>query len=177
MGIFDDIDFDEQVSTFEDGIDFLINNGGLNCLLIYPDRQEDCPNCEFDSLSNRSANVYTAGGPVPFTNGDVCPYCDGVGLKYQPVTETIKMIVVWNPKEWISLPQANKIDVVKTPRTMIQTWAFSSDIPKILNAQRIRFETNLEGYIKWEGRRVGEPAPQGLKNSRYFVCMWEREGG
>jgi hypothetical protein len=39
----------------------------------------DCPNCLFDPVNNCSANIYTASGAVPFTNGHKCPVCSGVG--------------------------------------------------------------------------------------------------
>lgn len=176
MGIFDGVSFDDLNTIHQDGIDFLIDNGGLNCQLIYPDRMDDCPNCEYDSFTNRSSNVYTVGGPVPFTNGEICPYCQGVGLLKTSPTDTIKMILIWNPKEWISVPNMKLFDSPKAPNTYVQTWGYVSDIPKILNATNVRMQSDLQGYIKWDFRIIGEPVPQGFK-SRYFVCMWERVGG
>ena len=55
--------------------------------LVYPPKQEDCPNCIKQTLGGRSVNIYTPGGPVPFTTGMPCPYCNGQGYNETDTNE------------------------------------------------------------------------------------------
>ncbi|MCK5616010.1 hypothetical protein KAR91_79845, partial [Candidatus Pacearchaeota archaeon] len=94
------IDLHEWVS------DSLIDNG-KNCLLVYPQKHNECPNCSLDIDTGRSTSIYKPGGPIPFANYTICPYCSGEGRLHKPEEETIKCRVYYNARYF--LPN-NKFD-------------------------------------------------------------------
>ena len=141
-----------------------------NCTLTYPAKREDCPNCIQSGFGGRSVNVYQPGGPAPFENGAVCPYCHGDGYKYSEVTEDIELRVYWEKKSWINL----NTDIT-VPDGSIQTIGYMSDYDKMIKAN------NLTVYFKdSEGNKTftrwGEGYPQGFKQNptQYIAMFWKR---
>ena len=69
------------IDTHEWATDSFIDTLGKTCQLVYPPKRTQCPNCFLDPRSGRSTNRYRSGGPVPFPNNTICPWCAGEGRK------------------------------------------------------------------------------------------------
>lgn len=164
---------DDIKKIAQDGIDDLIDQLGKDCRLLYPSVQEDCPNCIYDPIANRSTGRYQTGGPQPFPQGTICPVCRGVGKLVSDTSEIIRMLCQWNPKNYELL--AGNIQV---PNSVVQTKGYLSDMPKVLKARKMVLETSIEGYQRYTFELWGEPIDQGnIIQGRYFVALWRRVAG
>jgi hypothetical protein len=148
--------------------DFINLNFGVNCTVFLPSLKVQCDNCVFDTINNKSSNMYLAGGPIPFTFG-VCPWCDGNGFKEIPNSSVIKMKVYFSRKNWIQI-----VPNINIPDGSVQTIGFLSDLPKIKAAQFVRINSDVAGYINYDYTLFGEPFPHGFKQNRYFIAYWKR---
>lgn len=74
--------------------------------LVYPEKKEECPNCYLDTMGTRTRSIsrYKASGPMPFTNGQPCPYCDGKGYKAVEDTDDITTRIYTDQKSWVNKP-------------------------------------------------------------------------
>lgn len=149
--------------------DFIIDNFGVNCKLVYPALKTECPNCIVDLIGQKSSNLYKSGGPYPFQDGMICPYCNGDGFRSDSPTETIKLRVYWNKKEW------QKIGMnVNMQDGAAQIIGFLTDMPKIRKAVSIEVLSDYENAINYKFILSGETFPWGFKKNRYFVGFLDR---
>lgn len=83
-----------------------INDIQRTVTLVYPEKKEECANCYLDTMGTRTRSVsrYKAGGPMPFENGQPCPYCDGKGYKAIEETDDIQTRIYTNQKAWGGTP-------------------------------------------------------------------------
>ena len=145
---------------------------GHNCELIYPvTKNASCPNCIYSPRQRKSSNIYKAGGPVPFKNHTICPWCGGVGRSSRPVTEDIRLRIYWNQKDWI-----NKMPL-EVGQSMVMVIGFMTDLPKVEKCDRILLNKDVESYRSWMCEREGEAVPHGLSQDRYFMQMLRRVAG
>jgi len=161
-------------NTFEDEIKALLESGGGStpCRLIYGvTRFTLCSNCIFDAIGKKSSNRYLSGGPVPFTDGQICPMCNGVGRIPQESTESINLVVIWDYRSWIDLGVN-----VNSPEGFVQTISEMDTLPKIKKAKDIIINTDIEKHVRHAFVRHGEPAPAGLCRDTFVVTMWKRYG-
>lgn len=166
---------DALIPVYQAGVDALINKLGMDCTIYNPSRDVDCPNCVYNAATKRSANIYQAGGPRPFQNGQICPYCNGAGIQKVVSTDSVRMIVIWNPKDWIKIPSMASMDW-NSPESYAQTWGYITDLPKIQRAESVLITNATQQFNNYKFIRHGEPCPQGLQENRYFVMMWKRSG-
>jgi hypothetical protein len=172
MGQFDGIISDDLKTLFRDAIDALIRSDGLSlpCRLVYSGTKfTDCPNCVYNSITGKSNNTYTPGGPIPFYHG-TCPYCAGLGRVAVEATDTpVYLLVIWDYKKW--LPMAVPVE---SPEGMIQTICSKDLLPSIKKAKEIIVDTNIEKFVRHRFIREGEPNPAGFGSSDYIVTLWKR---
>ena len=139
--------------------------------VVYPPKQEDCPNCVKQTFGGRSVNIYTPGGPIPFSTGMPCPYCGGAGVRLREVTENVEMRVYWDKKSFINMGIG-----VNIPDNSVQTIGYMSDYNKLIRANHIicYFQESEE---KVKLSRSGEGYPTGFKQNptQYVVILWERQ--
>ena len=163
-------------ALFKSSIDSLLETTGLTlpCRPVFTDNDTtECPNCYFDSISNRSSNTYRENGPIPFYNGN-CPYCYGVGLIYTDTSLDLSMVVIWNYKDWIGF---NGIpDNTLIPFGQAQTMSALSTLSSIKRSKELIIDTNLETYTNNRFERTGEPNPIGLGSDDYIVTTWKKIG-
>lgn len=174
MGQFDSIITDAMKTMFKDAIDALLRSDGLSlpCRFIYGGTKYiNCPNCLFNSITGKSSNIYTAGGPVPFSQG-ICPYCNGEGKVLQEATTSpVYMLVIWDYKKWIPMAVP-----VESPEGMIQTITTKDVLPEIKKAKELVVDTNIEAFVRHRFIREGEPNPAGFGASDYVITLWKRAG-
>lgn len=167
------INFDELQNIYSNQMNLLLARNGLTtrCLLNFGvTRKEICPNCIFDSNLKKSANRYKTGGPQPFIDGRICPYCNGVGFQGLINVEPIYLAIVWDYKYWINKP-AN----FQNPTGAIQTICSKQYFDKIKQCQDmtvILSDSNANPLFKL----TEEPNPVGLGDNSYIFCNWEKVG-
>lgn len=141
------------------------------CTIYYGiTKYEDCANCVYDSIGQKSANRYQAGGPAPFPFGTICPMCNGRGKRGVETTDTLNMMIIWDSTQFMPVGTVNKNE------GMIQTITFESNTPKLKRAKEILVENRKEGYLKNRYERDGEPEPCGLLPTNFVSCIWKRVG-
>ena len=158
------------LDTFDDGVNTIIEFFGKTCVVVYEPSIIDCPNCLNDIFTGSSANRYTPGGPIPFADGTVCPFCRGAGTIPQEQTENIKLRVYGNPKDWINVMPSN----IEWPDGTIQTWGYIRDMPKLQRCVELRRHIGIAGYGYMRYRRAGEIVPHGLGRDHYCIGLWKR---
>lgn len=167
------IDFSALQSVYNDQMNMLLANTGLTtrCLLNYGITKKDiCPNCIYDPNLKKSANKYKTGGPKPFVNGRICPYCNGAGYHGLIKVDEVYLAVIWDYKYWI-----NKPINIQNPTGMIQTICHRSLFDKLKKAKDLTIiyrDANSNPLFKLSE----EPNPIGLGDNNYLICNWERTG-
>ena len=151
-------------------------NFGRVCRFHYPVKKVPCPNCitTASGLSGR----YKSGGPIPFSDGELCPYCFGNGIFEESVVEEGLLIVLFDSKMWFEPSKSSMMPdntaLVIGDRT--KTWDM------IVRAERVVLDTGVYG----EGtvyKLFGEPLPVGLlagdnkTGNRFWMAYLAREGG
>ena len=145
---------------------------GQNCQLVYPvTKNSVCPNCIYSPRQRKSSNIYKTGGPVPFENHTICPWCGGEGRSSRAVKEIVRLRVYWTAKDW------SIFGPVENPDTSVMIIGYIHDLPKIEKADRILLNKDLSAYRKWICERTGEAIPWGLEQDRYFAQMLNRLSG
>ena len=157
---------DNIFDIFNETVD---NIWSRNITLVYPEIREECPNCTFNG--SRSNGVYKTGGPYPFENGFLCPYCEGAGYKMIETTEQIQARIYYSQKEWVKIgPQ------VQLPNAVAQIVAKITDLPKLQKAKYCipNYYPEVDNYNNQRLQRVSDFYPQGfLQNPvRYVVTFW-----
>ena len=161
------------ISKHEYIVDALISGPtGQDCQLVYPiTKNSVCPNCIYSPRQKKSSNIYKDGGPVPFENHTICPWCGGEGRSSRAVKETVRLRTYWSPKDWsITGP-------VENPDTSVMIIGRIYDLSKIEKADTIIVNKDLSVYRKWVCERDGEATPWGLAQDKYFAQMLRRTNG
>lgn len=150
--------------------DAFIDTLGKVCQLVYPPKRTQCINCYLDPRTGRSTNRYRSGGPVPFPNNTICPWCSGDGRKEKQATENVRMRVYWNPREWIDIG----LEEYKKSGNMAQVIGYLTDLPKLDRANHVILNNPISELIRLRCEREGEAVPYGFRQNRYFVQMMKR---
>lgn len=158
----------DLIQIYQSRIDALINQLGKNILLEFDPIREPCTNCLPDIISNRSVGIYRIGGPIPFTRGQKCPFCKGIGFLEQKVTQCLKCLIKWNPREiknyGISVSKYNNIVRLK---------AFLTDSDNLSRAKTAIIDYDIQNIFKQRVKLIKGPVPVGLREDRFCVSFWE----
>lgn len=155
----------ELIDTHEWMADSLIDDvPGINCLLIYPNKQEECDNCILDHATGRSSGIFKTGGPISFANFQICPRCNGDGHYSSPITSIIRLRVYWEAKSFIDIGAK-----IANPDGVVMLIGYMEDLPELERADKIQ----IQEYIY---TRQGEAVPHGLRRDRYFIQYAKRTG-
>ncbi len=147
-----------------------VNSLSLPCKLIYEGSSfQECANCYVDPISHRSSNRYKTGGPLTFVDGQICPYCRGLGGLYEQAYEIKNLLVIFDYKYWMNFNSK-----VHSPDGLVQTISKLEDYSKIKNCNKIIIDTNIQDYTESYYQRNSEPQPAGLGDSSYFFTYWKK---
>ncbi len=162
-------------SLFTNMIDALLEDEALTvpCRFVYSGTKfTKCPNCKFNSLTGKSANTYQTGGPYPFTNGKICPFCNSEGkIADENDDDIIYLAVIWDQRKWLSVGQQ-----VVNPQNSIQTICRMGLLNRIEKVKEIIVDTNIEKFVRHRFQRAGKSIPIGFGDNQYIVTIWERSG-
>lgn len=167
------------IQLYNDGIDSIIDFAGVDVVIVYPPKMSECPNCIFNTVTGRSSGKYKTGGPYPFTDNDICPYCEDAGVKFEEQSQTVKMLVYWEPKDFIRDQQGLRtilIDqTIQIPDNIIQTKCHMQHLPKVEKCNEIRVHSKVTPYKTWTYTRLKESIPHGFKNDNYILTYWKKK--
>lgn len=162
----------EFKTIYKTFIDELFRQGSLSlpCKLIYSvSAFNECSNCYIDPITHKSSNIYKNGGPLQFVDGQICPFCRGIGGIYTESSDNINLLVLFDYKTWINFN--NK---VHAPDGLIQTISKLVDYTNIKNCSKLIVDTNIQNYTESYYERNSEPEPCGFGDSSYFFTYWKK---
>lgn len=156
----------DAFTLFNDAVD---NIWSRPITLIYPEIREECPNCTYNGF--RSNGRYKAGGPYPFDDGGLCPWCEGAGFKMVETSEQIYARIYYSQKEWVKVgPQ------VQLSNAAAQIVAKLTDLPKLQQCKYCipHYYPNINNYNNQRLQRITDFYPMGfLQNPvKYVVTYW-----
>ena len=154
---------------YYEACDFFIDNNyiGKACTLVYPPIKTSCAHCSTTHVGGTSTNVYVHGGPAPFSYSD-CPMCGGNGYREEESTDTIRLRIYWERRNWI------KVSEIHVPDAEVQIIGYMSDLKKLRQADSIRLINDVQ-QATWNMMLACEPFPWGFGKNRYFVAFLKRE--
>jgi hypothetical protein len=160
------------IDAHEDMCNFLIDGfPGKTCRLIYEPKDLECPNCFLDNDTGYSTSIYKTGGPVPFTNYTMCPYCNGVGRLRVEETGDIRLRVYFDHRQFVKIQEAKNIVL---DGDIIQVIGYMTDLPKMQRAKEMIIDTQVESYKTYRFQPHSAPCPWGFMHDRYFFQFWIR---
>lgn len=161
-------------SIFNNAITAMLEDGALTvaCTLDYGiTKYENCANCLYDPIGQKSSNRFQGGGPAPFPFGTLCPLCNGDGKRPLTSSENVNLAVIFEPRQFLEISTP-----VNTADGYIQTLAKSVMTPKLRRAKEIVVSTDVSGFFSHRYQRVSEPVPIGLGGNEFVLCTWRRAG-
>lgn len=165
---------DDTRDVIRAALDDIIEVLGKDCLLVYPARMNACANCVPSPMGGQSSNRWRTGGPIPFANGSVCPWCNGTGRRAEELTETIHLGCEWNPREFTRL--FPNIDIRK-PNSTLRTKGYLRDAPKMARCDHLRLQSPVEGLVVRKMQLASAPGDESsIIQGRYCVAYWHQIG-
>lgn len=142
-----------------------------DCLVVYPPVISSCPNCLLNTMTGTSSGKYNGTGPISFTEGGICPVCNGEGSYKTETSETIKVLVHYDKASYISA--GFQIDIEDG---IVMLEGKVSDKEKLIRADKIILfpENNGEKQITFV--RHGPFLPKGIGKDSFFYVLFERAG-
>lgn len=153
---------------FREGMIALIDTFGRACNVVCPGISVQCPNCFFNSQTQKSGK-YNNTGPQPFTSGP-CPVCKGLG-KIEEKTVHRKVY---------SIQRAVKTNVLVGPQqtkpgTIVRIKGKIEDMQPLLNMEYILLD--VDSNPGFEERYVEFISPE-LKGNilpgEFFIMFLQR---
>lgn len=136
---------------------------GKNITLVYQPLQSKCPNCY-------GGNVYNGTGLISFDTGSVCPFCNGLDFIISEQTEVVRMMVYFDPREWINYQDFSAANVADG---MVQTRGLMSLWPKVERCNYAQIHNDIAGlgFMKYE--KFGKMIPFGARARTEFLQFWK----
>lgn len=149
---------------------------GRDCTVVYPPTDSECPNCVFDPVTGRSANIYKTGGLYPFENLTSCPLCGGFGRRTEPSTDTIRLRVYFGGSELVAaMKQFSKLGSTdfSAPEGLVFVIGYIYDRSKLERANNIMIPN--PGAEDIPTIKIASTIPWGFRQNRYFGAMLKRD--
>jgi hypothetical protein len=159
--------------VFKDAISALLEDAALTvpCKLAFENTKlQDCPNCIYDPLTHRSSNQYQPGGPIPFIDGQICPYCVGNGSLSFSAEETVYLGIIKPVFFGVDKLELNNVNYIDG---MIQSLCSIDLYPKLKNASYIIVDTNILDITNTKFVRHRDPTPVGFGDNSFIITTWK----
>lgn len=174
MSAFTGIITSDHKQLFNDMISALLEPTALTvpCRLVYENTKlEQCPNCLYDSLTNRSSGRYKLGGPLSFVTGQICPYCSGAGkLSYSQDIDIYLGII---KPAFFGFVNSLDLESVNFVDGKIQSLCSIEYYAQIKNASYIIIDTNISNLTINKYIRYKDPVPMGFGGNDFMVTTWQ----
>jgi hypothetical protein len=147
---------------YYDVIDSTFDIFGVVCKLVTTNKIEEVIYNPSNNIPERnSINAHRINNPDYERSNKI--------IREVEVYNEIKLKVYWNPRDWI-----NVAGDIQVPNNVIQTIGFMKDLPLILKSKALIVHKGIEDYKEMRFERMGEHIPVGLRQDRYFSCLWSR---
>lgn len=154
---------------------FIDGEFGTTCTLIYPPSDNECPNCILDLSTGRSSNIYKSGGPIPFTNHTLCPWCGGEGRYSEALTGEIRLRVYFGGMEVnAAMRQFQDLKIADNAAGLVYVIGYMHDAPNFSRSDGIIIINKLTRQ-EIKCARASRILPWGFRRDRYFCCMLKIE--
>jgi|GEM_PF-1220613 len=173
MSIFTGIISSTHKQIFKEMISALLEDTALTvpCSAVFENTKlEDCPNCIYDAISGRSSNQYEHNGPLPFIDGQICPYCNGVGKLSFSKEESVYLGIIkpgFFNMQSLDLENVNFVDGKIQSLSKIETY------PILKNASHIIIDTNITDLTINKYIRYRDPMPIGFGDNSFIITTWQ----
>lgn len=157
----------DAFNIYYETVDWMLTNDHISevCKVFYQSVQDKCPNCVYNN--GLPTNLYNGTGPYPFSFG-LCPLCNGQGYKEVEQTESFRLRVYWNQKDWRKI-----VGKIEYPDCKCMVLGSVNNLSKLTKANKIQIFTNSGNYNTWYFKLLGEPFLHGF-GSRYFGAYLDR---
>ena len=132
--------------------------------------------CQLVSIDKVEEIVYTPTNNIPEKNSiNAHRVRNGIYEREQKIIKEVELLtdiklkVYWDMKQWI-----NMTGTINVPDGSIQTIGFMTDLPQVLRAKALIVHKDIKDYKELRFERHGEHTPMGLRQNRYFSCLWKR---
>lgn len=159
---------DALVQLFQERITQLIADLGRDVVLTMIPQENDCPNCKFDVINQRSSNIYTSNASgaslnKPFADGQRCPVCQGKGKLFFRRTITHKALIGFTPPPEEYIKEKNGLIPTDVKRTKTKLITFN-DFEEAQYAE-------IDGV---EYEKLTPPRKTGLRDLAFVLTYWQR---
>lgn len=142
-----------------------IRGFSVTCQAIYGgSKYQDCANCT-------NGNVYTSGGPAPFTFG-VCPVCQGTAKIEVEATENVSLAPIY--ANHTLTPLASHFNI-QNPDCDLMTVSLIATYPVLKRVKELIVNTDIITYVKGRYERAANPEPCGF-GGEFIITKWKRVG-
>ena len=133
--------------------------------------------CQLVSIEKVEEIIYSPDNNIPDRNS-INAHRNRGGGGYDRGTKTIKEVesftdiklkVYWDAKDWVGVAGN-----IKAQDNTIQTIGLMKDFPMILKTKELIVHKGIKDYGEMRFQRNGAHIPIGLKQDRYFSCLWQR---
>ena len=128
-------------------------------------------NCRFIECDNCQNGAYITGGPAPFPNGALCPFCFGKGKTSVEERECHWMCVEFESRSW-NTSFGKNAHLTRTPQMGAESFCKIELWPKIMSAESVILD-NCNPCVARKYKRVGHPELCGLGRKSYIRQFWE----
>jgi len=136
---------------------------GVTCQLVFIEKIEEISS-SFDNFpTHNSISAHRRGPGTPAFVREMSVF------KEVEKKEDILLKVYWDSRSWVKTSSN-----IVVPDGSIQTIGKMPDLPKVLRSKELIVHKGISDYGELRFQRSGEHVPLGLKQDKYFACMWER---
>lgn len=136
------------------------NNWSKICTVYFPSIKEICSDCA--NLAGQTNNSFQHGGPAPF-NFNSCQYCGGNGFREKEVTDTIRLRIYWQKRDWV------KTGNISLQNAACMVIGKKEDLSILLKMNEIELDSE-ETAMKIRYTLEGQPFLHGLGKKNYFIA-------
>ena len=164
----------EELFTIDDdirniaisGFSSLIRQIGKKCELHYPPTWITDSAVVVDPIGGKPASRWITGEA-----GSPDPTVDTSGKRAVEVVEIVTMLIAWGRRDFFIKPEWN----IAIPEGSVQTKGFMADAAKVLKADYMILQKDLNPRFNLKYRRVGDLVDvSNITPNVFFIASWER---